>query len=392
MSVSPEHFARIAGRVDVPLLATKLTTVIGVGTVGSQVARELANSGVGRLVLIDHDLLEEPNLIRHALPREYLGMNKAEAMTVYLAAQVPTLRPAALSRKVDSALSDTRLDEILKDADLIVAATDDREAQRRVARRALALDIPAVFPALYGDNGGEVFVQRSPRNPCFFCWDGYRNVDERLRGVEALNADTLPVLQLAVQLSLGVLDPRSEYAGLMAAPRSDSRPRQLFIQRRFAALEMAPQARRFDCPNCAVGPAPSGDARTQSVPGAPFRRPAPVRKSMPPTFADIRSELASFLLLALATVTPIGILTAVLVKGHINNPSFGVAIVGLCCSVGFMVGAVATIVAFASLSWRARAVAVAICCVAALGVWGVKAVRSGSPYPHPVKLTDIRPH
>jgi molybdopterin/thiamine biosynthesis adenylyltransferase len=255
VSVPPEHFARIAGRVNVPLLATKLVVIIGVGTVGSQIARELANSGVRRLLLIDDDRLEEPNLIRHALPREYLGMNKAEAMTLYLAAQVPTLRPTALPRKVDGAMSDDELDQLLNDADLIIAATDEREAQRQIARRALALDIPAIFPALYGDNGGEVFVQRSPRNPCFFCWDGYRTADERLRGIEALNADTLAVLQIAVQLSLGVLDLRSEYARPMAPARNDPRPRQLFIQRRFAALEMSPQRRRPDCPVCAVGPA-----------------------------------------------------------------------------------------------------------------------------------------
>jgi molybdopterin/thiamine biosynthesis adenylyltransferase len=254
MSVPPEQFSRISDRLDISLLATKLVVVVGVGTVGSQVAAELANNSVGRLRLIDGDYLEESNLIRHALPRSYLGLNKAEALTLYLADEVPTLQAEALPRNIDESISDDELDKLLSDADLIVAATDDRDAQRWIARRALALDIPTVLPALYGDNGGEIFVQRSPRNPCFFCWDGFRPGDERLRGVAALNADTLAVLQLAVQLSLGVLDRRSEYAEFMKSEPPDSRPLQLFIQRRHAALDMAPQPRRLDCPSCAVGP------------------------------------------------------------------------------------------------------------------------------------------
>ena len=115
MSVPPEQFARAQGRVDVALLADKLVVIAGVGTVGSQIAQELANSGVSHLRLIDGDHLEEGNLIRHALPRQYIAMNKAEAMVLYLSNEVPTLRPEALPQYIDSSLSDDNLDDLLKD-------------------------------------------------------------------------------------------------------------------------------------------------------------------------------------------------------------------------------------------------------------------------------------
>ena len=174
----------------------------------------------------------------------------------------------------------------LKIADLIVAATDDRDTQRRLARRALALDLPAVLPALYGDSGGEVFVQRSSRNPCFFCWDGYRTMDERLRGVTALNTDTLAILQLSVQLSLGVLDRASVYASLMAAPGDDLRPFQLFIQRPLAALEMAPQSRRPNCPSCAVGPAAHIASSTPASPPQQPQSPAQSQSAKASRYGD----------------------------------------------------------------------------------------------------------
>jgi molybdopterin/thiamine biosynthesis adenylyltransferase len=273
MAGPPERFAPIDGRVDVGLLARRLVVIVGVGTVGSQVAGELANCGVGRMRFLDGDSLEITNLVRHLLPSRYVGRNKAEALTLYLAGEVPTLMPEAVPRYVDASVSDRALDSLLRDADLVIAATDDREAQRRVGRRALALDIPAIFPALYGDNGGEVFVQLDPSHPCFLCWDGYRPADERLRGVTALNSDTLPVLQLAVRLSLALLDPSSEFNRLLAGPRHDPRLRQLFIARSFAALSIAAVPRRPNCPSCAVGPASPAGPPPPTSPRSPLPRP-----------------------------------------------------------------------------------------------------------------------
>jgi hypothetical protein len=270
MSVPPEQFSRIAGRVNLAVLDQRLVVIVGIGTVGSQIAEELANSGVGRLRLIDGDTLETTNLIRHVLSQQYVGMNKAEALVLHLSGEVPTLRCAALPRYVDDHLSDSELDRLLEDADLIVAATDDRDTQRRIGRRALANDVPAIFPALYGDDGGEVVVQRSPRLPCFLCWDAFRTGNERLRGVTALNADTLALIQLGVRLCLGLLDPASPYARLFVPAGRDTRPRQLFVQNGFA-LAIRPIERRPDCPACRVGPA----RPVQSPPRPRTRRPAP---------------------------------------------------------------------------------------------------------------------
>lgn len=251
---SPDRFARIAGRVNLDLADKQLVVIVGVGTVGSQIAEELANSGVGRLRLIDGDCLETANLVRHVLPQSYVGMNKAEGLALYLSDEIPTLRPEALPRYINNSLTDGELDGLLADADLVVAATDDRDAQRRLGRRALALDTPAIFPALYGDSGGEVFVQLDPGHPCFLCWDAFRTENERLRSVAALNADTLALIQLAVHLSVGLLDDGSDYADLLR-PTGQAQP-QIFIQNEFA-LAIRPVAIRPTCPACAIGPAQS---------------------------------------------------------------------------------------------------------------------------------------
>ena len=301
MTGPSNYFSRVAGRVNVPLLQSKLVVIVGVGTVGSKMAQELAKSGVRRLRLIDGDSLEDVNLSRHVLPPQYVGMNKAEALTVHLAEEVPELLPEAVPRYVDVSLSDGQLDKLLEDADLIVATTDDRGAQRRIGRRALALDIPAVFPALYTNDGGEVFVQRSPRLPCFLCWDAHRPTDQRLRAVTALNADTLALVQLAVHLSLGILDRNSEYARLLATSPPHPNPPQLFVQNRFA-LGTPPVSRRPNCPSCAVGPATG-----HPPPRQPPARPQPVA-SAPQTQVSSRGVLAA-LGAAAAVITLIVILS-----------------------------------------------------------------------------------
>lgn len=286
MSTS-DYFARIAGSINLRLLQSRRVVVVGVGTVGSQIANELARCGVGSLCLIDHDKLETANLARHTLPVEFVGWNKAEALTVHLAAQVAGLQIGAIPRKISHSVSDELLDQWLGEADLIVAATDDRGAQRQIGQRALALSIPAIFPALYGQDGGEVVIQLDPRFPCFHCWDAFRRNTAQLRGVTALNMTALPVIYTALRLSLGVLDTQSEHRRLMTT-RPGEAPNQLFVHESPDAFRRAPLTRRPNCPSCAVGPAPHRWQAAEAWQGAESARtattapPAMVQPTAPP--------------------------------------------------------------------------------------------------------------
>jgi molybdopterin/thiamine biosynthesis adenylyltransferase len=256
VAVPPERFDRVSGRVNLKLMATKLVVVVGIGSVGSQVAEELAINGVGRLRLFDGKSLKEYHLARHTLTKGYVGQNKAIGMEIFFSQEVPTLKVEARSWQLATTLSDEVIDDLLHDADLIVAATDAREVQRMVGRRALALDIPAIFPGLYERNGGEVFVQRSPRWPCFFCRDGFRPTNEALRGISATNPDILGIIVLASRLSLGILDPSTDYLQRLMRPSAgETASPQLFIDNGLG-LARRTIPRRRNCPSCVVGPSP----------------------------------------------------------------------------------------------------------------------------------------
>jgi len=262
MAERTDYFSRSIGRVDVELLTRSFVVVFGIGSVGSAMALELARSGVGHMVLVDGDRLEVGNLSRHALPDSYVSANKAEAMASHLSINVPGLDVGAVSGHVDDSFDDLDVDRLIAPADLVIVATDQRESQRRLARRALAMDIPAIVPGLYADRGGEVFAQLTPGEACFTCWDDFRDPQESVRGATSINADALSVIQHAVYTSLALLDPRSRHARELAPGRGDPRPRQLFQIHPGAALVRSTVTRRPGCAGCAVGPSPlSGDRR-----------------------------------------------------------------------------------------------------------------------------------
>lgn len=113
-------------------LLAATAVLIGCGSVGAPVACALAQAGVGRVILIDHDTLSWPNVGRHPLGASAVGRNKAEALAERLQADYPHLqiqgRPCGLHELL---LTDAVL---LDEADLIITATGSWAAENALNR------------------------------------------------------------------------------------------------------------------------------------------------------------------------------------------------------------------------------------------------------------------
>lgn len=73
--------ARIMGEEGVDFLSTKTVAVFGIGGVGSYAAEALVRVGIGHLIFIDKDVVDESNLNRQLVAdRTTIGRNKAEVM------------------------------------------------------------------------------------------------------------------------------------------------------------------------------------------------------------------------------------------------------------------------------------------------------------------------
>ena len=96
--------------------------LLGVGGLGSWAAYALACCGVGELVLVDGDVVEESNFNRQILYRERdLGRPKVEAAAEALAEFDSTCRLTPVPRRLEGVAA---ISEVVAGADFVVNAAD----------------------------------------------------------------------------------------------------------------------------------------------------------------------------------------------------------------------------------------------------------------------------
>jgi len=97
--------------------------IAGAGGLGSNVAVSLARAGIGRLVIVDFDNVEESNLTRQYYFRDQIGMVKVEALK-------QTIHRIDESVKVDifnHTLTKNTMDKPFHNVDVIVEALDSAD-------------------------------------------------------------------------------------------------------------------------------------------------------------------------------------------------------------------------------------------------------------------------
>lgn len=134
-----ERLAMVIGPDAVEKLNRCSVAVVGIGGVGGIAAEALARSGIGRLVLVDGDVVEETNLNRQVVAfHSTLGWNKAEAM----AWQVRDINPCIRAEAYPVFF---KKDEFPLDGlDYIVDAIDSADDKVQLIRCCNELGIPVI--------------------------------------------------------------------------------------------------------------------------------------------------------------------------------------------------------------------------------------------------------
>ena len=116
--------------------------VFGLGGVGGYVVEALARSGVGGLVLVDHDTISATNLNRQILATtDTVGMAKAEAAKQRVLAIDPTIRVEAVQKMY---LPDTAGDFDFSRYDYVVDAIDTVTGKLALIRAAKDAGVPII--------------------------------------------------------------------------------------------------------------------------------------------------------------------------------------------------------------------------------------------------------
>lgn len=221
-----ELYSRNKGLLEVNILADKRVVIVGLGSFGSQIAIELAKSGVGSFVLYDNDRIELHNLARHTATVKDLGRLKTDVIEEAIKGKNPYATVEKYSVDINDHLEMLKI-EIAK-GNIVICATDNNKSRFNISTILVEEQKIGIFGrAVTRAEGGDVFVQR-PGGPCYCCLIGNQwfsqaqeeitNVDSARRNGQiaayvseedaeavvqvGLSADIEPICNMMVKLAL----------------------------------------------------------------------------------------------------------------------------------------------------------------------------------------------
>lgn len=159
-------------------LLASTVLVLGLGGLGSPVALYLAASGIGHLILADHDTVDLSNLQRQIIHGEAdVQRSKVSSALDSIGKINSTVKLTGIEEK----LIDQRLAEVVKSVDLVLDCSDNFATRFSLNRICVAAKIPLVSGAAIRTEGQvAVFDSRFADSPCYRCLYSDEQGDENL--------------------------------------------------------------------------------------------------------------------------------------------------------------------------------------------------------------------
>jgi adenylyltransferase/sulfurtransferase len=171
--LTPEEFKRYSRHLILPevglqgqmKLKSSSALVVGTGGLGAPTSLYLAAAGVGRIGLVDFDVVDESNLQRQVLfSTADVGTPKIKAATRRLEGLNPDIEIVAHETRLSS---ENALD-ILKDYDVIIDGTDNFPTRYLINDACVLLGKPNVYGSIFRFEG-QASVFWASKGPCYRC-------------------------------------------------------------------------------------------------------------------------------------------------------------------------------------------------------------------------------
>jgi molybdopterin-synthase adenylyltransferase len=141
--------------------------IIGAGGLGSPVALYLGSAGVGRITIVDNDVVDATNLqrqIAHNLAR--VGVNKAKSAKESIAAINPDPKVRVVTKRADAA----DLQALVQSASVVIDCCDNFATRHAVNAACVQHKVPLVSGAAIRFDGQiSVYDSRRADSPCYAC-------------------------------------------------------------------------------------------------------------------------------------------------------------------------------------------------------------------------------
>jgi len=163
-------------------LAAARVLVVGAGALGNEVLKNLALVGVGTLLVVDFDVVEDSNLSRAVLFRQSdVGSGRKAEIAAERVRQLNP-NPAATVSALHSDLVWGIGDGLYRHVDLVVGCLDNVEARLALNQACWKAGVPWIDGGMYELSGSVAVYDASPERACYECGmdeDAYRRARER---------------------------------------------------------------------------------------------------------------------------------------------------------------------------------------------------------------------
>ncbi len=235
-------------------LLNATVAIIGLGGLGSPVAMLLASMGVGRLILVDRDVVSKTDLHREPLYREEdVELAKVEAA----ANRLRELNPRLETILYPEPIYEGNVDEVVEQADVVVDGLDSMPARHIVNRAVVRHRKPYVFAGaveMYG-NITTIIPYETPCLECFY----------RVYSDEGLPTCATVGVHPSITTLVASLEV-VETVSILVGRRPRLFKKLLYIDLRNMEFEKIGIERIETCPVC--GDKPSGTPPPVSIPEA----------------------------------------------------------------------------------------------------------------------------
>lgn len=155
----------------------KKVLLVGCGSVGSFIAKQMVQAGIGKLILTDTDIFTAANLYRHNLSMSYNNFNKAVSLKLDLGYVYPYTNIEAKNLELSKIKK-----EVIVECDLIIIAignpTQERWFNEYLKKEDIQVDVIYTWLEGYGLGGHTIYVDSTMSNGCLQC--NYLDVNEEV--------------------------------------------------------------------------------------------------------------------------------------------------------------------------------------------------------------------
>lgn len=139
---------------------------IGAGGLGSPCTMYLAAAGIGKLGIIDMDVVDESNIQRQILHGSNdIGVKKIDSAKDTL----QEINPYVNLELYDKAFDENNAEVIAKNYDIIIDGTDNFPSRYLVNDTSVLLEIPYVYGSIFRFEGQVTVFSPSDGGPCYRC-------------------------------------------------------------------------------------------------------------------------------------------------------------------------------------------------------------------------------